>query len=147
MNSFPWEQHFSLNEDVNWQVKSFTEIILNIMTNFVPNELKKIIPRDPPWIHKELKSKLNRKNRFYKQYVKRGYREEDKEHLENLRTDCKPSIEFAKNEYLSNLGKTLNDPATTQKSYWKIISKVMNKSSAPKIPPLLRLQGQSDSIQ
>ena len=35
------------------------------------------------------------------------------------------------------LVKKLNDPTTTQKSYWKIISKVMNKSRAPKIPPLL----------
>ena len=105
MNSFPWEQHFGLNEDINWQVKSFTEIVWNIMTNFVPNELKRMVPRDPPWIHKELKSKLNRKNRFYKQYVKRGYREEDKKHLESLRMDCKTSIELAKNEYLSNLGK------------------------------------------
>ena len=137
MNSFPWEQHFSLNDDINWQVKSFTEIVLNIMSNFVPNEVKRVIPRDPPWINKELKAKLNHKNRFYKKYAKGGYKDDDKEQLENLRMDCKTSIDMAKNEYLRNLGKTLNDPLTTQKSYWKIISKVMNKCRAPKIPPLL----------
>ncbi len=75
------------------------------MLNFVPHETKKMIVRDPPWINKELKSKLNRKNRFYKQYVKRGHRDEDKEHLENLRADCKTSIELAKSDYLLNLGK------------------------------------------
>jgi len=31
----------------------------------------------------------------------------------------------------------LTNPNTNQKSYWKIINKVMNKCKAPKIPPLL----------
>ena len=31
----------------------------------------------------------------------------------------------------------LNNPNTSQKSYWKIINKVMNNCKAPKIPPLL----------
>ena len=35
------------------------------------------------------------------------------------------------------MGKKLNDPNTSQKSYWKIIKKVTNKCKAPKIPPLL----------
>ena len=44
MSKFPWMQHFNLNSDVNWQTKTFTEIILSIMSNFVPNEVKKIVP-------------------------------------------------------------------------------------------------------
>ena len=47
MTEFPWVGHFSLNSDVNWQAKPFTEIFLNIMSNFVPNEVKNLIPRDP----------------------------------------------------------------------------------------------------
>ena len=31
----------------------------------------------------------------------------------------------------------MNDPSTSQKAYWKIINRVMNKCRAPKIPPLL----------
>ena len=38
---------------------------------------------------------------------------------------------------LANMGKKLNNPNTSQKSYWRIINKVMNKCKAPKIPPLL----------
>ena len=41
--------------------------------------------------------------------------------------------------YLNNLGKRLNDPVTTPKNYWKIIHRVMNKSRAPKIPPLIHM--------
>ena len=39
VSNFPWEQHFLMNPDVNWQVESFTEIISNIMSNFIPNEI------------------------------------------------------------------------------------------------------------
>ena len=44
------------------------------MANFFPNETKRIIPRDPPWITKPLKTLLNRKNRFVKKYKRHGYK-------------------------------------------------------------------------
>ena len=51
--------------------------------------------------------------------------------------NAKNPLRRQKNTYLVNLGNRLNDPDTNQKSYWKIITKVMNKSRAPKIPPIL----------
>ena len=137
MTSFPWLQHFNLNTDPNWQIKTFTDIFLNIMSNFIPNETKRVVPRDPPWITKQLKTMLNRKNRLFNNYKKHGYKEEDKVRLNNFRIECHQAVETAKLSYLTNLGNKANDPNTTQKSYWKIIHRVMNKCRAPKIPPLL----------
>ena len=34
---------------------------MNIMKNVIPNDIKKCIPRDPPWIHKSLKAMLKKK--------------------------------------------------------------------------------------
>ena len=56
--------------------------------------------------------------------------------LESFRIDCKVAIESAKLLYLNNLGNRLNSSDTTPKNYWKIIHRVMNKSRAPKIPPI-----------
>ena len=137
MVNFPWAQHLSLNQNPNWQVKTFTEIVLNIMSNFVPNETKRFVPRDPPWITKPLKSMLNRKNRLYKSYKRNGFKEDDKVRMDAFRTECQKAVETAKLSYLTNLGNKVNDPNTTHKSYWKIINRVMNKCRAPKIPPLL----------
>jgi len=137
MTSLPWRQHFSLNPDPNWQVKEFTDIFLNIMSNFIPNEIKKIVPRNPPWITKDLQNLLNKKNRLYKNYKKHGYKAEDKVRLDAFRIECQQAVETKKLSYLTRLGDKVNDPNTTQKSYWKIINRVMNKSRAPKIPPLL----------
>jgi len=137
MLSFPWREHLSLNSDTNWQVKTFTEILLNIMSNFIPHEIKKIVPRNPPWITKDLKTMLNRKNRLFKNFKKHGYRQEDKDRLDIFRKECQEAIASAKSNYLMRLGSKLNDANTSQKSYWKIITRALNKCRAPKIPPLL----------
>ena len=66
------------------------------MANFIPNETKRIIPRDPPWITKPLKTLLNRKNRFFKKYKRHGYKLEDKVRLEYFRKECQDAVETAK---------------------------------------------------
>ena len=48
------------------------------MSNFIPNETKRFVPRDPPWITKPLKTMRNRKNRLYKSNKRHGYKGEDK---------------------------------------------------------------------
>ena len=126
MTNFPWLQHLSLNNDPNWQVKTFTDILLNIMTNFVPNETKRFVPRDHPWITRPVGKMLKRKNRLYKSYKRHGYKEEDKVRLATFRTECHQVVEDAKLSYLANLGNKANDSSTSQKLYWKIINRVMN---------------------
>ena len=137
MTSFPWLQHFNLNPDPNWQVKTFTDIFLNIMLNFIPNEIKLNSPCDPPWITKHLNTLLRKKNRLYKNYKRHGYKADDKIRLDAFRIECQQAVEMTKLSYLANLGDKLNNPNTSQKYYWKIINRVMNKCRAPKIPPIL----------
>ena len=55
MISFPWRQHLHLNTDPNWQVKAFDIIFNKISVDFIPNETKRFVARDPPWITKSLK--------------------------------------------------------------------------------------------
>ena len=137
MTNFPWSQHLNINTNPNWQVKTFNSIFLNIMSQFIPNEIKKFVPRDPPWITKSLKCMLNRKNRLFKNYKRHGYKEEDKVRLLAFRIECQKAVETAKLSYLTNMGNTLDNPGTSQKAYWKIINRVMNECRVPKIPPLL----------
>ena len=137
MVNFPWEQHLNLNRNPNWQAKEFTKIFLNIMSNFIPHETKKIIPRDNPWITKPLKTMIKKKNRLYKTYKRHGYQQNDKVRLDNFRLECQQAVENAKNEYLTNLGNKLHNRHTSGKIYWKMLNKVINKSKSPKVPPLL----------
>ena len=131
ITSFTWRQHLNIDTNPNRQVKTFTDTFLNIMPNFIQNE-SKFVPRDPPWITKPLKTMLNRKNRFFNNYKKHGYKTEDKIRFESFRIECKQAVETSKLSYLRKL-----QPNTSLKSFWKIFNRVMNKCGAPKIPPLL----------
>ena len=80
---------------------------------------------------------LNRKNRLFNNYKRHGYQTEDKFRLDAFRIECQQAVETAKLSYLTELGNKVNNPSASQKSYWKIIKRVMNKCRATKIPPLL----------
>ena len=42
MTPFPWIQQLNINPDPNWQTKTFTKTFLNIMSNFIPHETKRL---------------------------------------------------------------------------------------------------------
>ena len=81
------------------------------MSNFIPNETKRIIPRDPPWLTKQ--TMLNRKNRLFKNYKIHSNKLEDKVRLDNFRKECQEAVETAKLIYLTNIGEKLNNPNTS----------------------------------
>ena len=107
------------------------------MSNFIPNETKRFALRDPPWITKPLKTMLKKKNRLFKNYQNHSYKEEDKVKVDAFRMECQIAVATSKSSYLTNMGNKVNDHSTSQKSYWKVINRVMDKCRAREIPPLL----------
>ena len=98
---------------------------------------QRYVTRDTSWIIKPFKIMLNRKNRLFNNDKKHGYKTEDKVRLEVFRIECQLAVETPKLSYLMNLGNKANNPNASQKSFRKIINRLMNKCRAPKIPPLL----------
>ena len=80
--------YLNANPDVHWQVESFTEIILNIMLNFIPNEIKRINPRDPPWLTKPLRNMLKKQKRLYRNFKRHGYKVEDQIRVNTFSGEC-----------------------------------------------------------
>ena len=77
-----------MSTDTNWQVKTFTYIFLNFMSNCIPNDIKRLVPCDPPWITKPIKTLLNRKNRLFKKHKKHGHKIVDKDRLNMFHMEC-----------------------------------------------------------
>ena len=65
---FDWES--ALNYiDANDQVSVFNSTILNIISNFIPNETITCDDRDPPWMNSFIKNLIYAKDNFYKKFV------------------------------------------------------------------------------
>ena len=66
---FNWESVFS-NKGTNKQILVFNGTSLNIMTNFIPHEIKFFKNWVPPWINNKVKTTIQEKNKIYQLYLK-----------------------------------------------------------------------------
>ena len=56
--------------------------------------------------------------------------------MKNKQKECSSEILIAKETYLINEGKKLNDPLLGPKKYWSILNRFLNKKKIPLIPPI-----------
>ena len=68
---FPWINNLK-NLDPSKQVEFFNNKILNIASNFIPNNFVKIQPKDTPWITDNLRRMIEKQNKQYKKIFKMG---------------------------------------------------------------------------
>ena len=65
---FDWES--TLNDiDANDQVSVFNSSILNIVSNFIPNETIVCDDRDPPWLNSFIKNLIRAKDNLHKKFT------------------------------------------------------------------------------
>ena len=103
VSMYPWGENLgTLNP--NRQVDILNQTILNIMSNFVPNEVKTVCPREPKWMNRHIKTLSRKRNKVFKRYKLNGYKIEDKNLVDRLRTEYQEAVVNAKENYLKNLG-------------------------------------------
>ena len=66
ISDYPWEEKLGRHSNPTFQVNMLNECVLNIMSNFVPNEVKTIRPREPEWFNRNVKNLLRKQNKLYK---------------------------------------------------------------------------------
>ena len=97
--------YFELGDlEPDLMVEKFTEIILSIIAENVPDRVITINEKDPPWITKEVKTAIRRKQRIYNKYIKRGSKQEDWEQVRIVRNQTTHLIDDAKEDYFKSLG-------------------------------------------
>ena len=84
-----------------------------------------------------IKSKMERNNKLYQQYIQNGRLESDLVFIESLIAEFNGLISSTKNLYYENLAKKLNNPLLQAKTYWSILKSFYNDRSVPLFPPLL----------
>ena len=131
-----WDFIF-LNKTVHDQVLAFDQVLINMFTNYIPNIYKSFHDQDLPWMNDRIKSKIQQKNSLFKQYVKNGKTEHDYQNLQFAITELSDYIMERKNEYNFQLSQSLNNPATSAKTYWTILKTFYSGKKRPLISPLV----------
>ena len=134
--TFNWREHLDKITCPDEQVKLLNEVLLNIYSNFIPNEIKTMKPRQAPWITQSVKRFLRKKNHAYKRFVRSGRPDDKVDGIKSMVSDGEKLIEEAKQNYLRKTGQALANPETSSKTYWSLINTVLNKAKIPMIPPL-----------
>ena len=93
---FRWCEHLDKITCPNEQVKLLNEVLLNIYSNFVPNQVKTIRPRQVPWITQIVKKFLRKKNHAYKNFVRNGQPADNLERMQKMIFEGAKMIEDAK---------------------------------------------------
>ena len=71
-----------------------------IFRNYIPNKLVKCSYRDPPWIIKQIKSKLKSRSKIIKEYYRKGQDPAIFTELSRISRECTDLIRNAKTSYI-----------------------------------------------
>ena len=121
LESFDWKNAFT-NCNLNEQVSVLTKTLLNIMSNFIPNETILVDDRDPPWITRKLKSIIQEKNLFYKKYLKPN-KQETFQAFSQIQERVRLANEDSKKKYYEKLSNKLSCDKLNGKCYWTILKR------------------------
>ena len=134
---FDWES--ALNYiDANDQVSVFNSTILNIVSNFIPNETITCDDRGTPWMNSFIKNLIRAKDNFYKKFVRKSNNMYNLCAFKNLQNHLNKSIQIAKQNHVNKIAQRLGDPNTSSKCYWSLLKTLLNGKKTAYIPPLFR---------
>ena len=81
---FNWRKHLGSLQCPNEQVKLLNETLINIYSNFIPNKTKTIRPNEVPWMTRDIKNFLRKRNRIYRNTGKKGHPIKESDSLKKL---------------------------------------------------------------
>ena len=109
LDSVNWEM-VSNKKNLNSQVVTLNETILNVFRNYVPNKYITIDDKDPARMNEIIKSKMGKSKQA-------GWFESDLVFIESLIAELNDLISYTKDLYYENLSKNLNNSLLQAKTY------------------------------
>ena len=105
-----------------------TETLLTIFSNYIPNKIITVEPRQAPWITKPIKNFIRKMIRAYKSFDRRGRSIDKQEAINDMMSQGSILIDDAKYLYFKNIGGKLSKPETGIKTYWSLINSLLNEA-------------------
>ena len=119
-HNFPsWAKYWSNHHRI-WWIHNVSMVMYQTVREYVPHRTVKVCPRDKPWINKEVKSLIKKRDHLYRRY-KRSQRIEHFDTYITVKTQVNTSIVQAKENHTNKLISKLEDPKTPPKQYWNTL--------------------------
>ena len=115
----------------------FIDILVGVISKYVPNKIITCNDKDAPWITPKLKTTIRRNARVYHKWLKRGRNEQEHDNVREVQNITDKLIKQAKLAYYSKLGDELSDPKTGPKNFWTAFKNVFNKKKYTNIPSII----------
>ena len=113
IKQFDWKQELGvLANDPNLQVKLLTDVLINIFTNFIPNDEKVVRPREPAWMTNNITHSYRKYKKAYKSFVNSGCPSASNDHIEFLKQEHTNLVTTAQEKYLISQGNKLSNSGT-----------------------------------
>ena len=122
IRGFDWDKAV-LDKSTEEKASVLTKTILNIMSNFIPNEIVTIDDRDPPWINNKIKLLIKSKNEYFAG-------------LCQTQGTLQTSNEISKKTYYLKLYRKLAVNKINSKCYCSILKSFLSNKKIPCILPL-----------
>ena len=136
INEFDWDRAFA-NKHVDEKVLIFNKTVLNVLSNFIPHEVKVCDDKDTPWFNVKIKSLINEKLRTYNAYRKNIGNSQLRKNLSSLQQRLRDLID-SKQKSVLRLTQKLNTIQKSTKAYWALLKFFLNNRKIAVIPPIFQ---------
>ena len=107
IEGFDWNKAFS-GKNIDEKASILTQTILNIVSNFISNEIITIGDRDPPWINNKIKYLIKNKTEYFKNFFNPNNAASIR-HFRQMQVSLKRNIEISKERYYFKLSAKLTN--------------------------------------
>ena len=133
-----WENLLT-GDDVDMYVSKFNEIVLNIMSNYIPCEYIVCDDKDPPWITKHIKKLVHESNLIFKRFSLSKNNLFLQRQFKNSQDKLMLEIEKSKENYFKNISNKLSKSSSNSKHYWSLLKTFLIGKKIPCIPPIFHI--------
>ena len=125
---------------IDERVATFTNIIIELMTIYVPNKTYRVKPKDQPWFGYNCRVAADEKSRAWVRY-KNNPTQRNRNLHQIAKSNMKDVEAWAKIEYRQSLKRKLTNRNVGTKSWWCLEKKYQGFTTDDSIPPLVREDG------
>ena len=140
LTNVDWDE--IMNNDVNIAAESLTKLILDAAHQCIPQRTINKNSREKPWVTKELKEEIGKRNKLFKK-AKHTNRDEDWKNWRSQRNMATDLNRRLKAQHIRHQVSKLTEYKQDPRKYHQILKNMLGRSKIDRIPPLTGTNGQT----